>query len=173
MAFRNIRFGEDELLRKQSKPVIEIDNKIRELILDMLDTMYKEDGVGLAAPQVGILKRVITYDIGAGPMAIINPIIKKSSGSQLCEEGCLSFPNMFGTVERPEKVTIEGFDKNGKKIKINAKDIEAVVLSHEIDHLNGVLFVDKTDNLHEAIEEDIKDTNKEEEKKKNKNKRKK
>lgn len=154
MALRKVRKDDDEILRKRSKEVLEIDDKIRELLIDMLETMYKEDGIGLAAPQVGVLKRVIIYDVGNGPKAVINPVIKKSSGTQECEEGCLSFPNLFGTVLRPEKVTVEGFDQNGKKIRIHAEELEAVVLCHEIDHLEGILFVDKCENLHEEIKEE-------------------
>lgn len=170
MAIRSIRFDKDEILRKKSKIVEVIDDKIRQLILDMLDTMYKENGVGLAAPQVGILKRIITYDVGNGPVAVINPQIKKTNGLQSCEEGCLSFPNIFGTVERPEKIVVEAFDESGKKIKINAEDIEAVVLSHEMDHLDGILFIDKATDIHEVLEGEEENKNK---KKNSKNKNKK
>ena len=121
----------------------------------MLDTMYKFDGVGLAAPQVGILKRIITIDIGEGPKVLINPVIKKSSGKQTGEEGCLSFPNVFGNVDRPESIIVEAFDIDGNKIKIKAKGLEAVVLSHEIDHLDGILFVDKAYDMYTLTEEEI------------------
>lgn len=155
MAIRNIRYDTDEVLRKRSREVETIDNKIRELAIDMLDTMYKFDGVGLAAPQVGILKRIITIDIGEGPKVLINPVIIKSSGMQTGEEGCLSFPNVFGNVDRPQSVVVEAFDLDGKKIKIKAKDLEAVVLSHEIDHLDGILFVDKAYDMYKLTEEEI------------------
>lgn len=154
MAIRNIRYDKDEVLRKRSKEIIEIDNKIRQLALDMLDTMYKFDGVGLAAPQVGILKRIITVDIGEGPKVYINPVIKKATGKQTGEEGCLSFPNLFGNVDRPETVVVEAFDLEGNKIKVKAKGLEAVVLSHEIDHLDGILFVDKAYDTYIFTEED-------------------
>lgn len=155
MAIRNIRYDKDEVLRKRSREIETIDNKIRELAIDMLDTMYKFDGVGLAAPQVGILKRIITIDIGEGPKVLINPVIKKATGKQTCEEGCLSFPNVFGNVDRPEAVVVEAFDIDGNKIKFKAKDLEAVVLSHEIDHLDGILFVDKAYDMYTLTEEEI------------------
>ena len=161
MAIRNIRYDTDEVLRKRSREIETIDNKIRELAIDMLDTMYKFDGVGLAAPQVGILKRIITIDIGEGPKVLINPVIKKAQGKQTGEEGCLSFPNVFGNVDRPESVVVEAFDIDGNKIKIKAKGLEAVVLSHEIDHLEGILFVDKAYDMYELTEEEIEAAKKE------------
>lgn len=164
MAIRNIRYDSDEVLRKRSKEIETIDNKIRELAIDMLDTMYKFDGVGLAAPQVGILKRIITIDIGEGPKVLINPVIKKTTGKQTGEEGCLSFPNVFGNVDRPESVIVEAFDIDGNKIKIKAKGLEAVVLSHEIDHLDGILFVDKAYDMYKLTEEEIEASKKEAEK---------
>ena len=178
MAIRNIRYNSDEVLRKRSKEIGEIDNKIRELALDMVETMYKFDGVGLAAPQVGILKRLIVIDPGTGPKVLINPVITKSSGKQTCEEGCLSFPNMFGNVDRPANVTVEAYDIDGKKIKIKAKELEAVILCHEIDHLDGILFIDKAYDVYTLTEEEIEMAKREQEeiekqnKKKNKNKRK-
>ena len=164
MAIRNIRYDTDEVLRKRSREIETIDNKIRELAIDMLDTMYKFDGVGLAAPQVGILKRIITIDIGEGPKVLINPVIKKAQGKQTGEEGCLSFPNVFGNVDRPETVVVEAFDIDGNKIRIKAKGLEAVVLSHEIDHLEGILFVDKAYDMYELTEEEIEAAKKESQK---------
>lgn len=155
MAIRNLRYDTDEVLRKRSREVETIDNKIRELVVDMLDTMYKFDGVGLAAPQVGILKRIIVIDIGEGPKVFINPVIKKAAGKQTGEEGCLSFPNVFGNVDRPQSIIVEAFDLDGKKIRVKAKDLEAVVLSHEIDHLDGILFVDKAYDMYKLTEEEI------------------
>ena len=152
MATREIRMDTDEILRKKAKEIDVIDNKIRELALDMLDTMYKYDGVGLAAPQVGILKRIITYDVGEGPKVLINPVITKRQGKQTCEEGCLSFPNMFGMVDRPKTVWVEAFDIDGNKLKYKAEDIEAVVLCHETDHLDGVLFIDKSYDIYTLTE---------------------
>ena len=161
MAIRNIRFDTDEVLRKRSREIETIDNKIRELAIDMVETMYKFDGVGLAAPQVGILKRMIVIDPGTGPKVLINPVIKKATGKQTGEEGCLSFPNMFGNVDRPETLVVEAFDIDGKKIKIKAKDLEAVILSHEIDHLDGVLFIDKAYDVYTLTDEEIERNKKE------------
>lgn len=155
MAIRNLRYDDDELLRKRSREIETIDNKIRELALDMVETMYKFDGVGLAAPQVGILKRIIVIDIGEGPKVFINPVIKKATGVQTGEEGCLSSPNTFGNVDRPETVVVEAFDIDGKQIKVKAKGLEAVVLSHEIDHLDGILFLDKAYDIYTLTEEEI------------------
>lgn len=155
MATRVIRLDTDEILRKKSKEITEIDNKIRQLALDMLDTMYKYDGVGLAAPQVGILKRIITYDVGQGPKVLVNPVITKRHGKQMCEEGCLSFPNMFGNVDRPKTIWVEAYDLEGNKLSYKAEDIEAVVICHETDHLDGVLFVDKAYDIYTLTEEEI------------------
>lgn len=155
MAIRTIRNDKDELLRKRSKEVDAIDNKIRELVLDMLDTMYKNDGVGLAAPQVGILKRVIVYDIGDGPKVMINPVITKSSGTQTGEEGCLSSPNVFGMVDRPATLHVKAYDLEGQEITVKAKELEAIVICHETDHLDGVLFLDKAYDLYTATPEEI------------------
>ncbi len=145
MAIRNIREEGDEILRKKSREVESIDDKIKELLEDMVETMHKYNGVGLAAVQVGILKRVIVIDLydEKGPMKLINPIIIKEKGEQEVEEGCLSFPNKYAKMIRPKEVTIEALDENGKKIKINAKDLLAQALCHEIDHLNGIVFTDK------------------------------
>lgn len=155
MAIRNIRLDTDAILRKKSKTVEVIDNKIRELTLDMLDTMYKNDGVGLAAPQVGILKRIITYDAGSGPKVLINPEIVKKSGKQTCEEGCLSSPYVFGMVERPNEITVEAYDVEGNKITTKAKETEAIIISHEVDHLDGILFLDKAYDIYKLNEKEI------------------
>jgi len=155
MAIRNIRNDKDEILRKRSREVEEIDNKVRELVLDMIDTMYENDGVGLAAPQVGILKRIIVYDVGEGPKVMINPVITKSSGKQTGEEGCLSSPNVFGMVDRPATLHVKAYDLEGQKITVKAKELEAIVLCHETDHLDGVLFLDKAYDLYTATPEEI------------------
>ena len=176
MAIRNIRNDKDELLRKRSKEVDSIDNKIRELVMDMLDTMYKNDGVGLAAPQVGILKRIIVYDVGDGPKVMINPVITKSSGTQSGEEGCLSSPNVFGMVDRPANLHVKAYDLEGQEVSVKAKELEAIVLCHEIDHLDGVLFLDKAYDLYTATDEEIarakEESRKEAEKSKKKNNKK-
>ena len=118
---------------------------IKELVKDMLETMYKNNGVGLAAPQVGILKRVVVIDLydNNGPIVLINPEIIKEKGEQEVEEGCLSFPNQFAKIIRPAEVTVKALDEDGKEIKIKAKELLAQAISHEVDHLEGILFVDK------------------------------
>ena len=145
MAIREIRNEQDEILRKKSREVEVVDDKIRELLNDMVDTMHKYNGVGLAAVQVGVLKRVIVIDLydDKGIYKLINPVIVKEKGEQECEEGCLSFPNKYAQVVRPMEVTVEALDENGKKIRVKGKGLLAQALAHEIDHLNGVLFVDR------------------------------
>ena len=145
MAIRNIREEGDEILKKKSKEVDVIDEKILTLINDMLDTMYKYNGVGLAAVQVGLLKRVIVIDIDDGkpPLILINPRIIKEKGEQEVEEGCLSFPNKYAKVIRPKEVTVEALNEKGKKFKVEARDLLAQAIAHEVDHLNGEVFVDK------------------------------
>ena len=155
MAIRTVRNDKDEILRKRSREVEAIDNKIRELVLDMVDTMYKNDGVGLAAPQVGILKRIIVYDVGDGPKVMINPVITKATGKQTGEEGCLSSPNVFGMVDRPATVHVKAYDLEGQEITVKAKELEAIVICHETDHLDGVLFLDKAYDLYTATAEEI------------------
>ena len=145
MAIRLIRQEGDEILKKKSREVEVIDNKVRELIEDMVETMHKYDGVGLAAVQVGILKRIIVidiYDENTPVVKLINPVIIKQKGEREVEEGCLSFPNQFAKVKRPEKVIVEGLNEKGEKVKIEAVELLAQALCHEIDHLNGITFVD-------------------------------
>ena len=145
MAIRNLRYEGDEILKKKSRDVEIIDEKLQTLIDDMIETMHKYNGVGLAAVQIGILKRVIVIDLydEKGPIKLVNPVIIKEKGEQEVEEGCLSFPNKYAKMIRPKEVTVEALDENGKKIKINAKDLLAQALCHEIDHLNGITFVEK------------------------------
>lgn len=144
MAIRQIRLNGDEILRKKAREVDTVDDKIRELLHDMLETMHKYNGVGLAGPQVGILKRVIVIDLydGEEPLLLVNPKIIKSKGKQEVDEGCLSFPNEYAKIIRPKEVVVEALNGNGEKVKIVAKDLLAQALSHEIDHLDGILFVD-------------------------------
>lgn len=143
MALRNIRKDGDEVLRKKSKPVSEITEKIKILIEDMFETMYNSEGVGLAAPQIGILKQVIVIDPGNEPLALINPQIIEQRGEHIGLEGCLSIPGKSGEVKRPEYVKVKALDINGKPVIVEAKELKAVILCHEIDHLKGVLFTDK------------------------------
>ena len=144
MAIRSIRTEEDEILRKKSKEVDVIDDRIRELVKDMVETMHKYDGVGLAAVQVGILKQIIVIDLydEKPVIKIINPKIIKTKGEQEVDEGCLSFPNKYVKVKRPEEVTIEALDENGKKIKITGTGLLAQAICHEMDHLNGIVLTD-------------------------------
>lgn len=144
MAIREIRQAGDEILRKKARKVTVVDDRIKELLQDMLETMHKYNGVGLAAPQVGILKTIIVIDLydGNKPLLLVNPEIIKEKGTQEVEEGCLSFPNQYAKIIRPKEVTVVALNEEGKKVKIVAKDLLAQALSHEIDHLNGVLFVD-------------------------------
>lgn len=145
MAIRNLRYEGDEILKKRSREVEVIDDKIKELAKDMMETMHKWDGLGLAGPQVGVLKRIIVIDLYEDGMqfTLINPVIVKEKGTQEVEEGCLSFPNKFGKVERPKEVVVEALDIDGNKVKLKAKDLLAQALCHEIDHLNGILFTEK------------------------------
>ena len=143
MAIRNIRTDGDEVLRKRSKKIDIINEKILNLLKDMADTMYKAEGVGLAAPQIGILKRLVVIDVGEGLLELINPEIISESGEQLYIEGCLSIPGVLGEVTRPAKVAVEALNPSGEKITVEGEGLLAVALCHEIDHLNGVLFKDK------------------------------
>ena len=145
MAIRNLRFEGDEILKKKSREVEVIDEKIQILIDDMIETMHKYNGVGLAAVQVGILKRVVVIDLydDNGPIVLINPVILKTKGEHEVDEGCLSFPNQFAKVMRPEEVVAEYTDREGKRKKIKAKDLLAQAISHEVDHLEGEVFIDK------------------------------
>ncbi len=147
MAIRNLRYDNDEILRKHSREIEVIDDKIKELAADMLETMHKWDGLGIAGPQVGVLKRIIVIDLYEEGMqfTLINPVIIKEKGKQEVEEGCLSFPNQFGKVIRPKEVVVEALDLDGKKVKLEAKDLLAQALCHEIDHLNGIVFTDKVE----------------------------
>ncbi len=146
MAVRTIREERDEILKKISRPIETIDEKIQILIDDMIETMHKFNGVGLAAVQVGVLKRVVVIHIDyekEKPLILINPEIKKQKGEQIVDEGCLSFPNKFAKVVRPEEVTVEAMNREGKLIKVTGKGLLAQAISHEIDHLNGEVFVEK------------------------------
>lgn len=143
MAIRNIRKDGDEILRKKSREVDKITDKIHILLKDMVDTLDKANGVGLAAPQVGVLKRIIIIDAGEGLLQLINPVLKSESGKQCVPEGCLSVPGIWGEVNRPTHVVVEALNPEGKKIVIEGEGLLAQALCHEIDHLEGILFKDK------------------------------
>ena len=143
MALRNIRVEEDSILRKKCREVEEINDRILTLIEDMKETMYEADGVGLAAPQVGILKRLVVIDVGEGPITLINPEIIEIEGSQTDYEGCLSLPGKQGKVTRPYKVTAKALNEKGEPVEIKGEGLLARAICHELDHLDGTLFIDK------------------------------
>lgn len=154
MALRQVRKKGDELLRKKARPVGEVTDRIKLLLQDMEETMHKEGGVGIAAPQVGILKRMFIMEpVQGSPEYVIDPETIKASGEQECEEGCLSVPGVVGTVIRPEKIEVKYTGLDGKTRKRLLTEFEAIVFSHEFDHLEGVLFIDKARNIRKAGEE--------------------
>lgn len=145
MAIRMIREEGDPVLRKQSRVVEEVNDKIRLIVDDMIETMYEADGVGLAAPQIGILKRIVVVDVydDTGVKVLINPEIIETSGEQTGVEGCLSVPGQSGDVSRPNHVKIKGLDRDGKEVVYEGDELLARAFCHEVDHLNGILFIDK------------------------------
>ncbi|WP_026893913.1 peptide deformylase [Clostridiisalibacter paucivorans] len=143
MAIRNVRIEGDPILRKKSRVVEKIDDRLKVLIDDMIDTMREEDGVGLAAPQVGILRRVVVIDVGQGLLRLINPEIIYQEGEAIDVEGCLSVPDRSGKVKRPRKVKVKYMDINGEEKVIEGEGLLARALCHETDHLNGILYIDK------------------------------
>lgn len=151
MAIRKIRQLGDEVLRKKSKKVTVFDEKLKELIEDMAETMKWANGVGLAAPQVGILKRVVVIDVGEGLIELVNPEIMAEEGEVVGVEGCLSIPGITGEVARPKKVKVRAQNSKGEFIELEGEDLLARALCHEIDHLDGILFIDRAQRI---IEED-------------------
>ncbi|NLM03932.1 MAG: peptide deformylase [Clostridiales bacterium] len=143
MAIRIIRKEDDPILRKISRPIEKIDEKIHMILDDMAETMYHAEGVGLAAPQVGILRRIIVIDIGEGLIELINPEIIETKGENCDIEGCLSFPGQSGEVVRPNEVKVKALNRSGEEVIIEGKGLLARALCHEIDHLNGILFIDR------------------------------
>ena len=145
MALRQILQDGDPALRKKSRPVTKFDDRLRMLIDDMLDTMYKNNGIGLAAPQVGVLRRLFVIDLQdeKGPYVMINPRFIKQEGTQVYSEACLSVPGFYGDVERPERLVVEAQDRDGKTYTMEAEELLAVCICHEYDHLDGILFKDK------------------------------
>lgn len=145
MAIRKIRLDGDDVLRKECKPIDKMSSRIATLIDDMYDTMYEANGVGLAAPQVGILKRLVVIDIGdENPLTLINPVITLAEGEQEGEEGCLSLPGLQGTVIRPNHVICRALNENMEEITVEGEGLLARAICHELDHLDGVLYKDKT-----------------------------
>ena len=144
MALRNVRLDGDEILRKKSREVEKIDDRILTLLDDMAETMYEKEGVGLAAPQIGILKRLVVIDVDDENLyKMINPRIIDFSGKDIAEEGCLSVPDRRGDVVRPSKVTVEYTDINGELKVLEGEGLLARCICHELDHLDGILFTDK------------------------------
>lgn len=142
MALREIAKEGAECLRKVAKPVTEFDKKLWTLLDDMAQTMYEANGVGLAAPQVSVLRRIVVVDVGDGIVELVNPEIISAGGKLQDNEGCLSFPGQYGIVERPEKVAVRAQDRNGKEFVVEGEALSARAFCHEIDHLNGVVFKD-------------------------------
>ncbi len=155
MALRKIREIGDEVLEKHCKEVTKMNLRTKLLIKDMLDTMYEAAGVGLAAPQVGILKRIAVVDIGEGPIVLINPEILKQDGEQTGEEGCLSVPGKYGIVTRPNYVKVKTLTENMEEVVIEGEELLARALCHEIEHLDGKLYVELAeDGLHDVKNEE-------------------
>ena len=145
MAIRNIVKLGDDVLRKVCRTQMTFDEKLATTLDDMAETMYKAEGVGLAAPQIGILRRYCVVDVGDGIIELVNPVIESMSGEQTGEEGCLSIPNRYESVTRPMTVTVRAQDRRGNSFTITAEGFKARALCHEIDHLDGILYIDKTD----------------------------
>lgn len=155
MAIRNIREIGDPVLNKKCKEVKEVTERTRELIDDMLETMYEADGVGLAAPQVGILKRICVIDVGDGPIILVNPRVTETSGEQTGHEGCLSVPGKSGIVTRPNYVKVAALNENMEAIEVEGTELLARALMHEIDHLDGHMYTELVEGpLYDITAED-------------------
>ncbi|NLG36770.1 MAG: peptide deformylase [Clostridiales bacterium] len=142
MALRDILTEGNPMLRRVSRPVTAFDSRLWELVKDMKQTLRHAEGAGLAAPQVGILRRVVVIDIGEGAFELINPVMTEKSGEQECVEGCLSVPGKRGKTRRPARVTVEAFDHRGNPVRIEGEGLLALALCHELDHLDGKLYID-------------------------------
>ncbi|TQI65689.1 peptide deformylase [Clostridium sp. KNHs216] len=153
MAIRNIIKEGDPFLNKVSRPVDKFDKKLATLLDDMQETMHSADGVGLAAPQVGILRRAVIIDIGEGPIELINPVFLEQSGEQECLEGCLSAPGQYGITKRPMHVKVRAQNRKGEFFEIEGEELLATVMCHEIDHLDGILF--KSHVIHMLSDEEL------------------
>ena len=152
MAIREVRIMGDDILEKQCKPVTKMTMRTKILIEDMLDTMYEKYGVGLAAPQVGVLKQIVVIDVGEGPIVLINPEIIETSGEQTGEEGCLSLPGKSGIVTRPNYVKVKALNENMEPYELEGEGLLARAICHECDHLDGKLYVDLVEGeLHDTV----------------------
>ena len=154
MAIRKIRTMGDKILTKKCRQVEEVTPRIRQLVEDMLDTMYDACGVGLAAPQVGVLKRIVVIDVGEGPLVLINPVITQTSGEQTGEEGCLSLPGKSGVVTRPNLVTVKAWNENMEEITVTGEGLLARAICHECDHLEGIMYVEHVEGEVHDVEYD-------------------
>ena len=141
--YRIVLYGEDDVLREKAKPITKINESVHKLLDDLRDTMYSSKGVGLAAPQIGVSKRVIVVDAGEGLLELINPEILEASGKEVDVEGCLSIPGLLGEVERAANVVVKGLNREGQEVEVAASGFCARALQHEIDHLDGILFIDR------------------------------
>lgn len=151
MAVRQVRLYEDESLRKRCKEVKEVNDRIRELLDDMMDTLHSvENGAALAANQVGILKRLVVVDYGEYHLKLVNPVIIEAEGEQECIEACLSFPGKFGKTIRPQKVTVKALNENGEEVVVTGENEMAKCFCHELEHLEGEVFLDKAEMIEEA-----------------------
>lgn len=158
MALRNIITEGDEVLRKKSREVTEINDRVKSIVEDMVETMRSENGVGLAAPQVGVLRRIVVIELDDVLYQLINPVITETRGQQYEEEACLSVPGLMGRVKRPQYVKIKGLSPEGLPVEYEGEDLLAVAFCHECDHLDGILYTDKADNIHEAQQDEECDT---------------
>ncbi len=155
MALRTIRMLGDEILTKKCREVKEMTPRMRQLIDDMLETMYEANGVGLAAPQVGVLRRIVVIDIGEGTLIMVNPVLLETEGEQTGDEGCLSLPGKAGQVTRPNYVKARFFDENMEEYEIEAEELLARAICHELDHLDGHMYVEKVEGeIHDVVYEE-------------------
>lgn len=154
MAVLELRYEGDPILKQRARPVEKITKRIVKLLKDMEDTMYAAEGVGLAGPQIGVGERLVVLDVGEGPMHLINPVLVKGEGSDVDREGCLSIPGVYGYVDRYAKVLVEALDPKGKPVRLEAEGLLARVLQHEIDHLDGILFIEKATGITKIDEQD-------------------
>lgn len=154
MALRNVVVEGDSILARKCREVTEINDRIQTLIDDMIDTMHDSMGVGIAAPQVGVARRICIIEPEENKLKVlINPVILESEGEQISTEGCLSVPGMIGEVKRPERVIVKYQDRTGKEVTEEFTDFDAIVVSHETDHLEGILYVDKASNVRDALDD--------------------
>ena len=155
MALRQIRVYGDDILTKKCREVKEMTPRLKELIDDMLETMYDAEGVGLAAPQVGVLRRIVVIDVGEGPIVLVNPRIIEQDGEQEGMEGCLSVPGKIAQVTRPNHVIVEGLDADMNPVRVEGEELLARALCHELDHLEGVVYTSKVEGeLYDAVDEE-------------------